>query len=164
LKIGLLSDTHGFLDPALFNHFDSCDEIWHAGDFGTLEVADRLSAFKPLRGVYGNIDGGKLRLQFPENLQFECEESSILISHIGGKPPGYNRHINHIFSVSKPDIFICGHSHILRVIYDKENQVLYLNPGAAGRQGLHKVRTAIRFELQNGKPRNMEVIELGKRA
>jgi len=164
LKIGVISDTHGYLDPSIYKYFDSCDEIWHAGDIGNVEVANELERYKPLRAVYGNVDGGELRERYPEDLQFTCDNLKILISHIGGKPSYYNKRIRNLITSSKPDIFICGHSHILRVIYDKINGLLYLNPGALGRQGFHKVRTALRFDIIEGKAKNMEVIELGKRA
>lgn len=163
MKIGLLADTHGYLDPALYKYFDVCDEIWHAGDIGNAELADKLAGFKPLRAVYGNIDGGDLRKMYSEDLNFTCEGAKVFMSHIGGKPPNYNKRIRPIIATIKPDIFICGHSHILRVIYDKENELLYLNPGALGRQGFHKVKTALRFDIQEGKARNMEVIEFGTR-
>jgi len=163
LKIGLLSDTHGYLDPAFYKYFDVCDEIWHAGDIGNTELADKLAKFKPLRAVYGNIDGGDLRKMYSEDLDFTCEGARVFMSHIGGKPPNYNKRIRPILSKIKPDIFICGHSHILRVIYDKENALLYLNPGALGRQGFHKVKTALRFDIQEGRAHNMEVIEFGTR-
>jgi putative phosphoesterase len=163
MKIGLLSDTHSYLDPAIFKYFETCDEIWHAGDIGNVELADKLADFKPLRAVYGNIDGGELRRMFSENLEFSCEGANIFISHIGGKPPNYTQRIRTLFLSAKPDIFICGHSHILRVIYDKQNELLYLNPGALGRQGFHKVKTAIRFDIREGKAQNMDVIEVGPR-
>lgn len=163
MKIGLLSDTHGYLDPALYKYFDVCDEIWHAGDIGNAELADKLAAFKPLKAVYGNIDGGDLRKIYSEDLDFICEGARVFMSHIGGKPPNYNKRIRPLLTEIKPDIFICGHSHILRVIYDKENKLLYLNPGALGRQGFHKVKTALRFDILEGKARNMEVVELGTR-
>ena len=164
MKIGLLSDTHGYLDSKIFNYFDSCDEIWHAGDIGSLEVADVLEKYRPFRAVYGNIDGGELRKRYSEDLQFTCSGTRILITHIGGKPPNYNKRVRELILAFNPDIFICGHSHILRVIYDQINKLLYLNPGALGRQGFHKVKTAIRFDISDGKAKNMEVIELGKRA
>ena len=164
MKIGLISDTHGYLDPAIFKYFEKCDEIWHAGDIGHIEVINKLQKIKPVRAVYGNIDGHELRSSFPEDLEFTCSNTRILISHIGGKPPNYNKRIKARMSSDKPDIFVCGHSHILRVIYDKENSLLYLNPGALGKQGFHKVRTALRFDVQDGKASNMEIIELGNRA
>ena len=164
MKIGLLSDTHGYLDAAIFKYFEHCDEIWHAGDIGNIEVVEELREFRPLRAVSGNIDGYAVRQMFPEDLEFTCEEARVLISHIGGKPPNYDKRIRALFSSAKPDIFVCGHSHILRVIYDKHNEILYLNPGALGRQGFHKVRTALRFEILGSKAKNMEVVELGKRA
>lgn len=164
MKIGLLSDTHGYLDPALFNYFDQCDEIWHAGDIGDVSVIKELSDFKPVKAVFGNIDDQTIRSEFPEELEFSCEGASVYITHIGGKPFQYNKEVLKSIKENRPDIFVCGHSHILRVIYDKHNKLLYLNPGAAGKHGLHKVRTALRFEIKNGKARNMEIIELGNRS
>ena len=163
MKIGLLSDTHSLLDPSIFKYFEHCDEIWHAGDIGNVEVATQLASFKPFKAVYGNIDGGQLRQMYSEDLEFVCSGAKVLMTHIGGKPPRYNQRIRSILNANKPDIFVCGHSHILRVIFDKENDLLYLNPGALGRQGFHKMRTALRFDILDGKARNMEVIELGKR-
>ena len=138
-RIGLLSDTHGYLDDAVFKHFENCDEIWHAGDFGNIELADKLAAFKPLRGVYGNIDGKDMRLIYPEHLRFNCEEVDVWMTHIGGYPENYNPLVKHEIYTKPPKLFICGHSHILKVIYDKKISCLHLNPGAAGKQGWHKV-------------------------
>lgn len=164
MKIGLISDTHSYLDPKVFEHFKLCDEVWHAGDIGNQEVANELTAFKPFRAVYGNIDGRDLQLKFPENLFFECEGFKILISHIGGAPPNYNARVKKLFKEFSPDIFICGHSHILRVVRDEKlNNLLYINPGAAGQHGFHKMRTLIRFDFEQKKVTKMEVIELGKR-
>jgi len=161
--IGLISDTHGYLDEAVFKHFENCDEIWHAGDFGTIEVADKLNAFKPLRGVYGNIDGQDVRLQYPEHLRFECEELKVWITHIGGYPGRYAPEIREEIYKNPPGLFISGHSHILKVIYDKKISCLHLNPGAAGKQGWHKVRTLLRFCISGEKIHNLDVIELAKR-
>ena len=161
--IGLISDTHGYLDQAVFKHFENCDEIWHAGDFGTIEVADKLNAFKPLRGVYGNIDGQDVRLQYPEHLRFECEELKVWITHIGGYPGRYAPEIREEIYKNPPGLFISGHSHILKVIYDKKISCLHLNPGAAGKQGWHKVRTLLRFCISGEKIHNLDVIELAKR-
>lgn len=163
MKIGLISDTHSYLDDAVFKHFDKCDEIWHAGDFGTLELADQLSSFKPLRGVYGNIDGSDLRSVYPEKTKFNCEEMSVLMTHIGGYPGKYDVRIREEIYSNPPSIFISGHSHILKVIYDKKLGSLHLNPGAAGKHGWHKVRTLLRFSINEQKIHDLEVIELGNR-
>ncbi len=163
-RIGLISDTHGFLDPKVFELFKNCDEIWHAGDIGRWEVIEELEAFKPLRAVYGNIDGGKVRQAFEENLFFICEEARIWITHIGGYPGRYNKRIRDFLSRNRaPDLFICGHSHILKVTRDKKYDFLHLNPGAMGHIGFHKIRTALRFGIEKGKIINLEAIELGPR-
>lgn len=162
-RIGLISDTHGYLDDAVFKHFDQCDEIWHAGDFGTLEVAEKLSAFKPFKGVYGNIDGQDIRSAYPEQLKFDCEQASVWMIHIGGYPGKYDPKIKLEILQNPPKIFICGHSHILKVIYDDKIGCLHLNPGAAGKYGWHKVRTLLRFCISEEKIHNLEVIELAKR-
>lgn len=163
LKIGLLSDTHGYLDPGIFKYLDTCDEIWHAGDIGTVEITDKLSSLKPLRAVYGNIDGGILRKQFKQYLLFTLEGVSVLITHIGGAAGSYTPYSLELISKHKPKLFICGHSHILKVMYDNKNELLYMNPGAAGNQGFHKIKTLLRFELINGNIKNLEAIELGHR-
>lgn len=163
MKIGLISDTHSYLDDAVFKHFDKCDEIWHVGDFGSLELADQLSSFKPLRGVYGNIDGSDLRSVYPEKLRFNCEEMSVFMTHIGGYPGKYDVRIREEIYNNPPSIFISGHSHILKVIYDKKIGSLHLNPGAAGKHGWHKVRTLLRFNISEKKIHDLEVIELGNR-
>jgi uncharacterized protein len=164
IRIGLLSDTHSYLDPQLLKLFDSCDEIWHAGDFGDVAVYDKLKAMKkPLRTVYGNIDGNDLRQMMPASLTWETEGVKIFMTHIGGYPGKYPANIRTALLDSKPGIFICGHSHILKVIYDDKLKLLHLNPGAAGKEGFQLVRTALRFHIDNGKPGGMEVIELGKR-
>lgn len=162
-RIGLISDTHGHLDERIFEHFKECDEIWHAGDIGTLALADELAAFKPLRAVYGNIDGHELRRAYPENHRFTLEGVRFWLTHIGGRPGNYDRRVQAELATAPPDVFICGHSHILRVIYDKKLNFLYLNPGAAGKSGFHKVRTLLRFTVEQGKTRDMEIVELGKR-
>ncbi|HQT21581.1 MAG: YfcE family phosphodiesterase [Sphingobacteriales bacterium 17-39-43] len=161
--IGLISDTHGYLDDSVFRHFENCDEIWHAGDFGTIEIADQLNAFKPLRGVYGNIDGQDVRLQYPEHLRFDCEDLKVWITHIGGYPGRYSPGIREKIYQNPPGLFITGHSHILKVIYDKKISCLHLNPGAAGKQGWHKVRTLLRFCISGEKIHNLDVIELANR-
>ncbi|MFN7847313.1 MAG: metallophosphoesterase family protein [Bacteroidota bacterium] len=163
-KVGLLSDTHGFVDPAVYKHFKDCDEIWHAGDIGHVQVIDDLSKFKTLRAVYGNIDGHVVRSAVPEDLVFEIDGIKIFMTHIGGSPGRYNLRVKSLMQLYKPNIFICGHSHILKVMYDQQMNHLHINPGAAGNHGFHHVKTLIRFDLHQGKPANMEVIELGKRA
>ena len=164
MKIGLISDTHGFLDPKVFGHFRNCDEIWHGGDFGDMEVAKALEDFKPLRGVYGNIDDKDLQSRFPEDLWFKCDGLTIWMTHIGGAPPRYNPRIRKLLTTQVPDIFICGHSHILRVARDPAyGGMLYINPGAAGNQGFHYMKTLVRFELEEKEVKNLEVIELGRR-
>ena len=162
-KIGLISDTHGFLDENVFKHFADCDEIWHAGDFGSVEVAHRLAAQSGLtvRGVFGNIDGPDIRSEFPEQLVFTCEQVKVMIRHIGGYPPKYNAETKKELLIHKPQLFISGHSHILKVIYDPHLQCLHMNPGAAGKQGWQKVRTIIRFAIDRKDIKNCEVIELG---
>jgi len=159
--IGLLSDTHGFLDEKVFKHFEECDEIWHAGDFGGNTVAGRLQNFKPLRGVYGNIDGQEIRQLFGETAVFEIEKVRVMMKHIGGYPPKYNPETKKQILAEKPQLFISGHSHILKVMYDDALQCLHMNPGAAGRQGWQKVRTLIRFVIEGKEFKNCEVIELG---
>lgn len=164
MKIGLLSDTHSFLDPRVYDYFKSVDEIWHGGDIGDPNVADELEKFKPLKAVFGNIDDLNLQVRFPEDLWFDCEGLTIWITHIGGAPPNYNPRIKKVLKGKVPDVFICGHSHILRIKKDPQyNNMLYLNPGAAGNHGFHSIKTIVRFEITNKKIENMEVIELGKR-
>lgn len=161
--IGLLSDTHGFLDEQIFHYFANCDEIWHAGDIGDEALADRLEAFKPLRAVYGNIDGPALRRRFPEDCRFDCEGLDVLITHIGGYPGRYNPRIRKILSENPPGLFICGHSHILKVMPDKNYGLIHMNPGACGLQGFHRVKTILRFSVAEGKLHDVEVVELGLR-
>jgi uncharacterized protein len=161
-RIGLISDTHGFLDEKVFEHFTQCDEIWHIGDFGT-GVAEKLKGFKPLKGVYGNIDEQVIRSAFPEQLVFSCEEVKVMLRHIGGAPPNYNPETRKVLTLHRPQLFISGHSHILKVIYDEKNQLLHMNPGAAGKHGWHKIRTLIRFVIDGKDMKDCEVIELGKR-
>lgn len=165
MKIGLLSDTHSYLDPKVFEYFKDCDELWHAGDIGDVHTANQLEAFKPLRAVYGNIDNKDLQIRFPEDLRFKCGELSIWITHIGGSPPNYNLRIKKLLTSAQiPDVFICGHSHILRIKKDPAyNNMLYLNPGAAGNQGFHQIKTIMRFSVAGKEIKDMEVIELGKR-
>ncbi len=161
--IGLISDTHDYLDEAVFRHFANCDEIWHAGDFGSAAIAEALRAFKPLRGVYGNIDGQDIRSQFPETLAWTCEQVTILMTHIGGYPPKYNPASKRLIVQHHPQLFISGHSHILKIMYDDQQHCLHMNPGAAGKQGWHKTRTLIRFVIDGKDMKQCEVIELGKR-
>lgn len=163
IKIGLISDTHSFLDDAVFKYFDDRDEIWHAGDFGNLELVDQLSAFKPLRGVFGNIDGKEIREIFPEDLKFKCEDVHIWMTHIGGYPDRYAPRVKNEIYTKSPDLFITGHSHILKVIYDKKINCLHINPGAAGKQGWHKKRTLVRFCISENKIHTLDVVELGNR-
>jgi putative phosphoesterase len=162
-RIGLISDTHHYLDPAVFTHFDKCDEIWHAGDFGTIDLAKQLSAFKPLKGVYGNIDGNDIRTVYPEKLRWQCEGVEVYMTHIGGYPPRYTPEVKQELTARPPQLFICGHSHILKVMFDDKLQCLHMNPGAAGNQGWHKVKTLIRFTIDGTNMKDCEVIELGKR-
>jgi putative phosphoesterase len=165
MRIGLISDTHGFLDEKVFNYFKDCDEIWHAGDFGTLALSDELAKFKPLKGVYGNIDDASIRLVHPKNLFFECEGLKVMMTHIGGAPGKYIPEVKQLLQQYQPDLFICGHSHILRVMSDRQyGKLLYVNPGAAGVHGFHKIKTIIRFEINNGVISQMQAIELGERA
>lgn len=160
----MISDTHGYLDETVFTHFEHCDEIWHAGDVGSTEILDRLVKFKPLRVVSGNIDGREIRQRSVENLRFELEGFRVWLTHIGGAPPRYNPVAGPILKADPPDIFVCGHSHILRVIRDpKLSNMLYINPGAAGNEGFHKMRTILRFTLESRKVKDMEVVELGLR-
>ncbi|MCB0763358.1 MAG: metallophosphoesterase family protein [Flavobacteriales bacterium] len=163
MRIGLISDTHGWLDPRVEHHFSSCDEIWHAGDIGSMEVADQLGRWKPLRAVRGNIDGPDLRQRFPEHMRATVEGVRVWMTHIGGRPPRYDRAVIHELRQNPPDLFICGHSHICMVRMDEQLPCLYMNPGAAGRHGWHRTRTLLRFRLENSRPRDLEVIELGPR-
>ena len=161
-RIGLLSDTHGYWDDRYEKYFSECDEIWHAGDIGSYELAERLSALKPFRAVYGNIDGGDVRLLFTEKYRFRCEEVDVLIKHIGGYPGHYDPSIRGTLFVRPPQLFISGHSHILKVMYDKTLNMLHINPGAAGKQGFHIKSTLVRFDIKNGTPENLEINEFPK--
>jgi putative phosphoesterase len=165
MKIGLLSDTHTFLDEKIFEYFKDVDQVWHAGDIGNDDLADQLEAFKPLRAVYGNIDGGKLRIRYPEDQIFSEDGVSVWMTHIGGYPPRYTSRVKTAIMKYNPKLFICGHSHILKIMPDKKRPgSLCINPGAAGQQGFHIEKTIVRFELAEGKIKNLEVIKLGKRA
>jgi len=160
IKIGLLSDTHGFIHPRIFNFFDKVDEIWHAGDFGNIETADKLANFKPLRGVYGNIDGQEVRVVHPLHQRFNCEDVNVWMTHIGGYPGRYERYVKPDIYKNPPNLFISGHSHILKVIYDKKLDFLHMNPGAAGNHGFHKVCTALRFVVDGKDIRDLEIWEI----
>ncbi|MDX2049188.1 MAG: metallophosphoesterase family protein [Chitinophagaceae bacterium] len=176
-RIGLISDTHGWLDEKVFEYFKDCDEVWHAGDLGSMELVDQLRSKwsdlpagqadrdgeTRLKGVYGNIDGNEIRSIYPEQLVFMCEEVKVMMRHIGGSPPRYNPETKKQLAIHKPQLFISGHSHILKVIYDDKINCLHMNPGAAGKQGWHKVRTIIRFVIDRKDMKDCEVIELGKR-
>ena len=162
-KIGLISDTHSYLDEKVFEHFKDVDEIWHGGDFGNAAIAYALKAFKPLRAVYGNIDGYDISGEFPEELIFMCEDVKVFIKHIGGYPGRYEPGVKSTIIKEKPQLFISGHSHILKIMYDDKLQCLHINPGAAGLQGWHKVKTLVRFVIDGKQIKNCEVIELGKR-
>ena len=164
VRIGLISDSHGFLDEAIFAYFANCDELWHAGDFGPVEVLDRLKTFKPLRGVLGNIDGKDIRAELPLDLQWECEGLRVYMTHVGGHPGSYDRRAKKELAQRKPDLFVCGHSHIARVMRDPNLSLMYMNPGACGRTGWHLKRTGLRFSIQDGKIGNLELIELGPRS
>lgn len=159
-RIGLMSDTHGYLHPGVFDHFADVDEIWHAGDIGTVQVAEALKAFKPFRAVHGNVDGKEIRLEYPEDLRFQIDGLKIWITHIGGYPGHYSPRIKMLIAQSPPQLFISGHSHILKVMPDNQLHLLHINPGACGRQGWHKVKTLVRFDIENSKIKNLEVIEL----
>lgn len=162
-KILLLSDTHGYIDDQILKFIKQADEIWHAGDIGNLDVTDTIKKLKPLRAVFGNIDGNDARAEFPLDAKFSVENVSVWMTHIGGYPNKYNLRIRDEIKQNPPKIFISGHSHILKVQFDKKLNLLHLNPGAAGKHGFHKVRTMLRFELQKGDIKNLEIIELAKR-
>jgi len=163
IKIGLLSDTHGHWDDSLASFFEGCDEIWHAGDIGDLELADTILKFKPLKAVYGNIDDHKLRRHYPSIQRFMCEGVDVFMTHIGGTPGRYERLILPMITASPPKLFICGHSHILKVMFDKKMNFLYMNPGAAGIYGFHKFRTALRFSIEGSNIKDLEVLEIPRK-
>lgn len=162
-KILLLSDTHGFIDDQILKFVHQADEVWHAGDVGNLKVTDRIKELKPLRCVFGNIDGKDARNEFKLDEVFECEGMTVYITHIGGYPRRYNQRVKAQLQQIKPQLYICGHSHILKVQYDNDLELLHLNPGAAGKVGFHKVRTMLRFEIRDGNVKNLEIIELANR-
>ena len=159
-QIGLLSDTHCFLDPKGFTFFENCDEIWHAGDFGNMETLNQLAQFKPVRGVYGNIDGQEIRSVFKKHLKFRCENVKVWITHIGGYPGHYDKSVKPGIYNDPPDLFISGHSHILKVIFDPKLKLLHINPGAAGNSGFHHVKTFIRFVIDGSDIKELEVMEI----
>lgn len=163
MKIGIISDTHGYLDDKIFHYFANCDEIWHAGDIGNLDVGKKIASFKPLKAVHGNIDDTTIRMHYPTHQHFVCQGLRIWITHIAGKPNAYPPEVRQALKSNPPDILVCGHTHILRIMRDpKHNNLFYFNPGAAGKYGIHTVRTILRFEIKNQKACNMEVIELGR--
>ncbi len=157
MKIGILSDTHNYLHPQLFDFFAPCDELWHVGDIGTLQIVERLQEFKPLRAVYGNIDGTDIRSKYEEFTFFDAGGLQVLMMHVGGYPPKYNPRSKELIGKYRPDIFVCGHSHILKIMNDKQQKLLYINPGAAGNSGFHKAVTFLRFDIENKCPANMEI-------
>ncbi|SMO45968.1 hypothetical protein SAMN06265379_101913 [Saccharicrinis carchari] len=161
-RIGLLSDTHSYFDPRFNELFAHCDEIWHAGDIGDMQVLNDMRALKPTRAVYGNIDDSRIRAELKETLRFTCDGVDVWITHIGGYPNKYAPAVKTLIYNKPPQLFIAGHSHILKVIYDKKINCLHINPGAAGRSGFHSVRTAVRFTLDNGEIKDLEIIELNK--
>ncbi len=162
VRIGLISDTHSYLDDAVFEHFKNCDEVWHIGDFGQ-NVSEPLQNFKPLRAVYGNIDDSTIQNMFPKQLVFMCEDVKVMMRHIGGYPPTYNSATKKELLLHKPKLFLSGHSHILKIMFDEKLNCLHMNPGAAGKQGWHKTRTIIRFVIDGNDMKNCDVIELGNR-
>ncbi len=163
-RIGLMSDTHGFIDPKIYEHFKDVDEIWHAGDVGDVSVIDQLRDFKPVRGVYGNIDAADVRMEFPEFNRFMCEDVEVLMTHIAGKPGKYSKPaFEELQTNGAPKLFICGHSHILLVKNDPRFNMLWMNPGACGFKGFHQVKTIMRFSITGDRIHDLEVIELGKR-
>ncbi|MBO6536263.1 MAG: metallophosphoesterase family protein [Balneolaceae bacterium] len=163
IKIGLISDTHNYLDPQVFDYFEGCDEIWHAGDFGTIKIAQQLEKIAPVLGVYGNIDGKDIRDEYPLHQRFTRQGIDFWMTHIGGIPGRYCIPIREEMESNPPDVFICGHSHILKVARDQNlNKMLFINPGAAGKQGFQEMRTVLRFEIDEGNIQNVEVINLGK--
>ena len=162
-KIILISDTHSYIPQNFWKYLDGYDELWHAGDVGNVGLIDKLKSVIAVRGVYGNIDGTEVRKEFPEHLVFTEQGVKTVMLHIGGKPYVYSPRMRGLIRQHRPKVVVCGHSHILRVEYDKRDKVLYLNPGALGNQGFHKVKTILRFTLENGEIKNMEAVELGGR-
>lgn len=161
-KVGILSDTHYYIGEEIFRHFEGCDEIWHAGDIGSIEVADHLAEFKPFRAVYGNIDNHLIRSQHPLIQRFNCEEVDVFMKHIVGYPGRYDKSISETLKHNPPLLLIAGHSHILKVQYDTENNFLFINPGAAGKNGFHQVRTLVRLTIDGSTMKDLEIIEMKK--
>ncbi|WP_111683391.1 metallophosphoesterase family protein [Winogradskyella tangerina] len=161
-KILLLSDTHSYIDDNILKYVKQADEVWHAGDIGDLEVTDQIKALKPLKAVYGNIDDSKARSEFPLHQRFTCEEIDVWITHIGGYPPKYNGRVREELNNNPPDIFICGHSHILKVMPDKKLDLIHMNPGAIGKHGFHKKRTMLRFKIDGKQIKDLEIIEFDR--
>ncbi|MBN1117550.1 MAG: metallophosphoesterase family protein [Bacteroidales bacterium] len=162
-RIGILSDTHYYIDDVILKYFELCDEIWHAGDIGSMEVTDKLSQFRPLKAVYGNIDNHDIRSSFPLIQRFHCEEVDVLIKHIAGYPGRYDKSIQQVIENEPPKLLIAGHSHILKIQYDRKHNMLHINPGAAGKNGFHAVRTLVRLTIDGAEMKDVEVVELGKR-
>ncbi len=163
MRIALISDTHSYMEKDILENIQECDEIWHAGDIGHMSVVDKLPKDKPFRAVYGNIDHGEVRNTFPLDLEFKINNVTFFITHIGGYPGRYTKRVSNILKTKKPDVYICGHSHICKVIYDKKISCLHINPGACGIHGFHKIRTMIRFTVGADKLEDVQVIELGSR-
>ena len=162
-RIGVISDTHGSFEKKFEEFFSDCDELWHCGDWGDVSVVEKLKAIAPIRGVYGNIDGQDIRIEFPEFLTFEIEGIRVLMIHIGGYPGRYQQKVREIIVWWRPQIYLSGHSHILKVVYDKKNQLLHVNPGAAGNNGFHKVKTAVKFDLVQRNISNMKILEVDRK-
>ena len=162
-RIGIISDTHSFLDPKIIKHFNTCDEIWHAGDFGFNKKIKHFIETYDVKGVYGNIDGQEIRKHFPKTQKFTCEKLKVLMTHIGGYPNRYQKDIENEIKIYNPDLYICGHSHILKIMYDEKYKLIHINPGAAGKEGFHKVRTIVLLNIDGTDISNVRVIELGKR-
>jgi putative phosphoesterase len=164
VKIALLSDTHGYLDPKIFKYIEPCDQVWHAGDIGTMAVCEAIEKIKPLVAVHGNIDGQDIRKIYPRDQRFKCEGVDVWITHIGGYPGRYSQDVREKITRNPPKLFICGHSHILKVMFDKSLELLHINPGAAGNQGFHNVKTMVRFVIDKDNIKDLEVIELGSKS
>ena len=163
LNILLISDTHSYLDPKLIKHIEEADEVWHAGDIGSIDVTEEIKKIKTLKAVHGNIDDQVVRNEFPKNLIFMCEDVKIFITHICGQPTNYTKEVKELILEEKPQVFICGHSHILKVMYQKQFEVLHLNPGACGSHGFHQIKTALRFVIDKDQIKDLAIIELGPR-
>lgn len=162
-KILLISDTHSYLEPKLLKHIEEADEVWHAGDIGDKAVTEYIKKVKPLKAVYGNIDDANCRLEFPKNLIFKCDEVTVFMTHICGQPTNYLKEVKDLILKEKPQLFICGHSHILKVMYQQHFELLHMNPGACGKHGFHQIKTALRFVIDNTEIKDLAIIELGNR-